>query len=303
MGVNNNIYLGVGNISHDFKLGSYYQDFTQAIYHFDNNSLGRFDDQGIPYLKEPNRTYYSISYVIQYALILHDIHLNGNKDYKSTILSCLEWLENKAEPMKDSLVWRSDFNQQYGLKKGWVSAMYQGQAVSLFLRAYQMFEKDKYLDIAKKAFAHFQYDYEDGGTKRVDENGYIWYEEYPTSTPSYVLNGFIYSMFGILDFYRATKDVKAKELFDSCINTLEGNLHKYDVWYWSIYDQLKKQLVSYYYQKNVHVPLMEILFELTQKDIFQKYAIKWKRNLNSKLSQVIVQLMYRVQPKIKKLRG
>ena len=302
MAQNENLYLGVGNISHDEKLGAYYQDFTPAIYHFEHNSMGDFDENGIPYLHDPKGNYYSIVYIIQYALINHDLMLKGDdaEERKRIIKKCLDWLEAKKEDFRDSIVWRSPYNVQYDLPEGWVSAMYQGQAISLFLRGFQLFGDEKYLKIAEKTFEFFKYDYAEGGAKRIDENGCLWFEEYPSSTPSLVLNGYIYTMFGFYDLYRVTKSGRAKETFDECVKTLEKNLYKYDVWYWSVYDQLKKELVSYYYQKNVHIPLMEIMHRLTGKGIFKKYAEKWTTNLNSGFNKFVLQIMYRVQPRIRK---
>lgn len=303
MSVNDNLNLGVGNISHDRELGAYYQDLAPAIYHFEHNSMGAFDERGIPFLREEKRDYYSIVYVIQYALINHDLMLidaSTADEKKRIIKNCLDWLEEKAEDFRDSLVWRSEHNEQYKLPKGWISAMYQGQAISLFLRAYQLFGEEKYLKIAEKTFEFFKYDYAEGGVKRIDENGFIWFEEYPSDVPSLVLNGYIYTLFGIYDLYRVTKSEEAGQLFDECVRTLENNLHKYDVWYWSVYDQLKRELVSYYYQKNVHIPLMEIMYHLTGKQIFNKYAEKWKKNLNSAFDRFVVKIMYRVQPRIRK---
>ena len=118
-----------------------------------------------------------------------------------------------------------------------------------------------------------------------------------------MLNGFIYAAFGILDLYRVTKSKEAKAMFDACVKTLEGNLHKYDLWYWSVYDQGKEQLVSYYYLKNVHIPLMDILFKLTKKKIFEKYNQKWQRQLDSKTLYFITKIMYRLQPRLKKVKS
>ncbi|MCR9172972.1 MAG: D-glucuronyl C5-epimerase family protein [bacterium] len=304
MKVNNDIHLGCGNISLDKELGGYYQDLREAIYHFDNNSLGRFDDKGIPYLVEKERDVYSIVYVIQYALIQYEfmVYEGESAERLEIFKNCISWLDEKAENFKDAVVWRSAKNIQYDLDEGWVSSMYQGQAASLYLRAYQLLGNETYLETAEKAIAFLQYDYSEGGVKRVDENGFTWFEEYPTDPPSYVLNGFIYTLFGMLDLYRVTGSENAKALYDECINTLENNLHQYHRWYWSVYDQKKEQLVSYYYQKNVHIPLMEILSKLTKKPIFATYHSKWKRQLSSPLNRMIVQLMYRIQPRLKRLR-
>ncbi|GAB5418341.1 MAG: hypothetical protein Crog4KO_15550 [Crocinitomicaceae bacterium] len=304
MKVNNDIHLGCGHISLEKELGGYYQDFREAIYHFDNNSLGRFDDKGIPYLVEKDRDVYSIVYVIQYALIQHEflMHEGTSEERIDTIKNCISWLDEQSEPFKDAIVWRSAKNIQYNLPDGWISSMYMGQAISLYLRAYQLFGDTKYLETAEKAFNFFQYDYSEGGVKRIDENGNLWLEEYPTDPASYVLNGFAYTFFGILDLYRVTGSTEAKKMYDSCIQTLENNIHKYHRWYWSVYDQKKEQLVSFYYQKNVHIPLMEILYKLTKKPIFERYYKKWERQLSSSFNRFIVQVMYRVQPRLKRLR-
>jgi heparosan-N-sulfate-glucuronate 5-epimerase len=304
LGANNDLFLGVGNISMNTQLGAYYQDLTPALYHVENNSIGEFDKNGIPYLVEGERRYYSVVYIIQYGLILHDLSIKGIKadENKQILLKLIDWLTGNCEEFKDSIVWRSEENTHYHLKKGWISAMYQGQAISFFLRMSQLFNEPKYIEFSEKIFAYFRYDYNEGGAKRIDANGYLWFEEYPTNPPSYVFNGFVYTIFGILDYFRVTKNEDAKLVYDKCISTLTNNIHKYDLWYWSRYDQLKQELVSYYYQKNVHIPLVKILYLLTENPIFNTLEIKWEKQLNSRFNRIIVKIMYRIQPRLKKIR-
>jgi len=301
--VNNNITLGIGNCALESNLGAYYQDFKPALSHFDNNNMGSFDENGIPYLIEGNRNYYSVIYVIQYALIQFEyifIH-DDVKEREKIILNCLDWIVANSEEYKGCMVWRSEANYHYGLEKGWISGMYQGQAISLFLRAYQHFGREDFLLHSHKVFAFFEITYEDGGVRRFDADGYLWFEEYPTTKPSFVLNGFIYTVFGILDYYRVTNNPKSKDLYIECIRTLINNVSKYDRFYWTVYDQLKVELVSFYYQKNVHIPLMGILYKLTNDAIFDMYHRKWQRQLNNPLYKILVKVMYRVQPRIIKL--
>jgi len=303
-GIVESLNLGVGNTSIERNLGAYYQDISPAIVHLTDGVFGDIDKEGIPYTIRGKAKNYTPIATIQYGLMLFDL-ISKNCDTennKNKLLSCINWLDERQEIFKDSIVWGTIKNVQYNLPEGWVSGMSQGQAISLYLRAYQLFEEEKYLETAKKIFNSFKYDYKDGGFKRIDNNGFIWFEEYPTSKPSYVLNGFIYSIWGILDLYRVTNKQDAKELWESCVGTLIANLHKYDIWYWSIYDQLKEQLVSYYYQKNVHIPIIKIMYELTGKEVFNKYAIKWEKNLNNPAHRIITKIMYRVQPRIKKFK-
>ncbi|MDY0217234.1 MAG: D-glucuronyl C5-epimerase family protein [Bacteroidales bacterium] len=303
--IDTNILLGIGNVSHSEILGGYYQDFTPAKVHYGTASYAKLDQHGIPHFVSNNVAVYNPVLVIQLGIICHDLCIKEIQveENKKTLLKCMDWLDNNKVDRND-VFWflvNSD-NKQYNLKSGWISGMYQGQAISLYLRAYQLLNNKSYFYTAEKIFDSFKYEDSDGGFKRIDNNGYLWFEEYPSEKPSYVLNGFIYSIFGILDFYRVTESPEAKELWEECVKTLEVNLKKYDVWYWSVYDQLKEQLVSYYYQKNVHIPLMQIMYGLTKNELFNTYAVKWQKNLNNPFHRLITKIMYRVQPRIKKLK-
>ena len=304
-GIDNSITLGVGEISFDSTLGCYYQNIAPAIIHINNKKFASLDEHGIPYYISGNEKKYSIVLVIQYGQMCFDLMKKGideENNFKK-LLKCVEWLDSKSEFFIGTKIWRSESNDQYQLDDGWVSGMYQGQALSLYLRAYQLLEKPEYLNSAELIFKSFFITYEQGGFVRKDNFGNLWFEEYPGKEPSFVLNGFIYAMFGILDFYRVTKNPQALAVWEDCVNTLEKNLHKYDVWYWSLYDQLKKELVSYYYMKNVHIPLMEIMYLLTNKEIFNKFAKKWKKSLNNRFHKIVVQIMYRIRPRLLKIKS
>ena len=108
-------------------------------------------------------------------------------------------------------------------------------------------------------------------------------------------------MWGLYDLYRVTKDEAVKSEIDLCVSTLKNTLHKYDVGYWSLYDQRNSELVRYYYQKNVHVPQMEIMYDLTGEEIFQMYYKKWKRTVTP-FHYSLVFIMYRVRPRWLKLK-
>lgn len=302
-GINNKIYIGVGNVSTEYELGAYYQDISPAIVHIQKGIFAGLDDYRIPYCNVGKTKKYSPITVIQYALMNYDLYLKHNFEQKhlDIFFNCVSWLESRLEPFKDAMVIKNMHDIQYNLSDGWISGMVQGQAISVFLRAFQVMNNQKYLDIAENIYKSFSYNVEEGGFRRFDNENCIWFEEYPTQQPSYVLNGFIYTMFGILDLYRVTKKTEVIELWNLCINTLEKNLHKYDLFYWSVYDQLKRQLVSYYYQKNVHIPLMKIMYLLTNKQIFDHYASKWENNIYNPFHRMITQIMYRVKPRINRI--
>lgn len=302
-GIDNSITLGVGEISLVETLGCYYQDISPALVHIQNNRFASLDENGIPYLITGTSKSYKIVLVIQYALMCFDQIKKDIAVEENTVIfkKCIDWLEKKSEIHHNAKVWRSEKDSQYQLDDGWISGMYQGQALSLYLRAYQYFKLEEYLHSAEKIFSSFSIPWEEGGFVRKDSSGCLWFEEYPGKQPSYVLNGFIYSILGILDFYRVTKNETAKTIWDDCVQTLTKNLHRYDVWYWSVYDQLKKQLVSYYYMKNVHIPLLKIMHQLTNLPIFLSYSKKWGKNLNNPFHRLIFKIMLRIKPRVKRL--
>lgn len=86
------------------------------------------------------------------------------------------------------------------LKQGWYSAMGQGHAISLLARAYYHSSGDeRYLNAAFKGLKPFRIPSRQGGVLARFMGKFDWYEEYPTTPASYVLNGFIYSLLGLYD--------------------------------------------------------------------------------------------------------
>ena len=55
----------------------------------------------------------------------------------------------------------------------------------------------------------------------VDRHGYLWFEEYAGDTkPLLVLNGHMFAIFGVWDYYQLTQSAKAKRLFDGGVTLL-----------------------------------------------------------------------------------
>ena len=71
-----------------------------------------------------------------------------------------------------------------------------------------------------------------------DKEGFVWYEEYPSleNEPPHVLNGFIFALFGLYDYYKATESEEALELFNQGIKTLKEKINLWDMGFWSRYD-------------------------------------------------------------------
>jgi heparosan-N-sulfate-glucuronate 5-epimerase len=299
------ITLNIGDVSWNEILGTYYIDMRPALIHYTQNIYdGKFDENGVPMCLGPNGTLlYNPVNIAQYGFILHAQWAeNKENSLLQKILNCIKQLELLKTEKEDYTVWLHDYGEvKYNIDAPWPSAMTQGEIISLYLRVYQITNDNDLLETTKRAYNFLKIDYLKGGARRIDENGDLWLEEYPSDPPSYVLNGFIYAVFGLIDLYRVTKNVDVKRDLDSCILTLENNLHRFDAGYWSYYDLLKKELVRYYYQKNVHVPQLEVLYVLAGKEVFNKYKVKWERTVNP-FNFVLVQVMYRILHRWRKLQ-
>ncbi len=298
------ISLPLGDVSLNKKLGIYYIDMRPSrIHYIDNIYDGGFDANGVPMCGDgKGGFYYSTVNICQYGFIIHADYLEhrNEKDYQ-VLMACIEKLEETKSEDTNTVKWVNNYdNERYNIKAPWSSAMDSGEALSFYLRVYQLTNEEHLLSTTKKIYNFLKIDFSEGGVRRVDEKGYVWLEEYPSAPPSYVLNGFIYAVFGLYDLYRVTGNYEVKEDIDHYILTLKDNIHRFDSGYWSLYDLQKKELVRYYYQKNVHVPQLEILYLLSGEEIFKKYKIKWERSLTI-LNFLFVRFMYRIKPRFEKV--
>jgi len=212
------------------------------------------------------------------------------------VLEALKSVEGDA-----AVWWHHHYEPKYGLEPPWASAMAQGECISLYLRVHQATGDRTLLDAAVAAHRFLAVDVADGGVRRLDAEGNVWLEEYPSREPSLVLNGFVYALFGLYDLFRVTRDPAVEADVEACLRTLRANLHRFDAGYWSLYDVQRAELVRWYYQKNVHVPQMAVLHRLTGESVFDEYRRRWEAQLTP-LNFLFVRLMYRVRPRWARLR-
>jgi hypothetical protein len=183
-------------------------------------------------------------------------------------------------------VWNHHFDWEYRtpLKAPWYSALAQGQGISLLLRAYQTTGFSNYFDAAGLAFNSFLKSSDQGGITFTDDDGDLWFEEYVVSPPTHILNGFIWATWGIYDYFLATKNTMAKDLFDKAVHTLEANIDHYDLGFWSLYEQSGTRLpmVASPFYHRLHVVQLRVMHLLTGNKIFADYAERWQNYSTSR---------------------
>ncbi len=163
----------------------------------------------------------------------------------------------------------------YDMTSPWRSGMAQGQAMEALVDAYRVLGEKKYLDTAKMLLNSFFVEVKNGGvTFKTPTNGW-WYEEYAAnaSRESRVLNGMMYALLSIYEYYNYTHAPEAKYLFDRGVLALDRTLPHYDNNGYSNYDILGT-LASIQYH-HIHVDLLGRLYNITKDGIFKAFHDRW----------------------------
>ena len=170
------------------------------------------------------------------------------------------------------------------LDSGWYSAMGQGQAISLLVRAYLVSKDHKYLQAAGKALEIFELPSDKGGVVSKYLNTYDWYEEYPTKPSSFVLNGFIYSLIGLYDLKEVASGhiaAQAEKLYNSGLRTLKAMLLMFDNGSGTFYDLrhltagLPPNRARWDYH-TVHINQLLLLSQIDSDPLFSTTAQRWQ---------------------------
>jgi heparosan-N-sulfate-glucuronate 5-epimerase len=266
------------------ELGPYYLLFLEKA-----DYAGPCDAAGIPLLNYHGKIglQYNPIAIAQWGLGNFNLFGRSREQIRKTkFLAASDWLCDHIEqhPAGGS-VWNHDFDWEYRtrLKSPWYSGLAQGQGISLLVRAHRETSNARYLDAADRAFQSFLRPVADGGVTFTDEVGDIWFEEYIVFPPTHILNGFIWAAWGVYDYFLATESQCAWNLFTKAVQTLRNNLHRYDIGFWSLYEESGTRLpmlASPFYHR-LHIVQLRVLHRLTGEDIFKQYADRWERYAQS----------------------
>ena len=157
----------------------------------------------------------------------------------------------------------------------------------MLVRAHEKSGNSLYLDAAQRAFVSFQRPISEGGVAFTDESGDLWFEEYIVSPPTHILNGFIWALWGVHDYFLATKDKSAEELFSRGVRTLLHNLERYDLGFWSLYEQSGTRLpmVASPFYHRLHIVQLRVMHRLTGEEKFAELAQRWESYVRSRANR------------------
>jgi heparosan-N-sulfate-glucuronate 5-epimerase len=163
---------------------------------------------------------------------------------------------------------------RYRVAPGWYSAMAQGLAISVLLRAYDETSERSHLDAAGAAARLMLRPLDSGGCAHYDQAGRPFLEECPTDPPSHILNGAVFALIGLCEYEARTALVLGAGPSAAAGLRLAAQLASYDLGYWSRYDMRFTAPASLAYHC-LHISLLKVAGRLLGDDAFVRAAAGW----------------------------
>jgi D-glucuronyl C5-epimerase C-terminus len=166
----------------------------------------------------------------QYAIALIYSYLaSGNVAYLDRARAQAQRLIDTAVASRGAIYFPYPFNfARHGVSADtmiapWYSAMAQGQALTVFVRLFEITGDPAYRTAADLTFNSFKNPRAAGvpWTVLVNSAGYLWFEEYAKDPrpPDLTYNGHIFAIFGLWDYHRLTQDGDALLLLQGGLTT------------------------------------------------------------------------------------
>ena len=221
--------------------------------------------------------------VILYGLGSHDTFIRTREErYREQMMErVLPWLESHCVILGKGVGWPTEENlPAFGLKAPWFSAIVQGLALSLFVRAYRLERKRSWSELAHQTWLGFHLPVQDGGFCRETNEGVI-YEEYPARQLDCVFNGMCHALIGLWEVWRSGLVGDAEADFKRGVNGLRGCLSRFDCHGWSLYSLngcLGKPLLASPYYHRANGLLAQVISYMADAPDFRIYGERWLKS-------------------------
>jgi heparosan-N-sulfate-glucuronate 5-epimerase len=272
-------------------LGPYYITWHGS----DDATLGEgwqgrsFDAGGV--LLTTSSGYHPID-IFQYGLQRHaDWARTGDEHARTDFLAQANWAANAQTKRGDvagvyifPYAWR-----RYACDAGFCSAMAQGEAISLLLRAYQESGDERYRERAISAASSYLHTIEEGGVMWRGPDGAVIFEEAAALPASHILNGWIYALWGLFELHLVVDDPAYKKIYEQSLATLRTYLPYYSGRDWSYYSLLacpggfRKYATLKYHC--FHIAQLSVLTSMTGDSYYTSIATRWQSFLKSAASR------------------
>ena len=259
------INQGVGTCYSKTEVAGYYNDLTEKVTRDDPDIL-------VPQYQVDTgeKIFFSIG-VFQYGLAAYDLYLKTrDKLYADKLIACADWaVDNQQEDGGWVTFAYKDKEHPY-------SSMAQGEGISMLIRAHILTEKEAYLEAAVKAKEFMLKPVSEGGTAEYAGADVLLYEYTPNAV---ILNGWIFSLWGLYDYCKYVKDVQVQRVLEATLTSLRKRLPAFDMKYWSKYEDGKRVCSPFYHK--LHIAQMNVMYDLFSDEVYREYARKWEKDQNS----------------------
>jgi heparosan-N-sulfate-glucuronate 5-epimerase len=192
-----------------------------------------------------------------------------------------DWLGRELES-GNGIQYQFPLRHTYRLEAPWLSAMAQGEAASLLVRAAATFEEPALLRLAHEAVRPLLDP--TGQLVAQTEHGAVL-QEYPTTPPAHVLNGWIFALWGLYDVACSPeRGGEAGAAFQGGVATLGARIEQYDIANrWSRYDLFPHpfpNVASPFYHR-LHIEQLAALVRLAPNDSIARVEARWRKGMSS----------------------
>lgn len=240
-----------------------------------------FDRHGV--LLSLRGGFYHPIHIAQYGLHQHARWKEtGAQHHRDAFLAQARWFRDnqRAQPGGVRGAYPFEFPwPRYHAQSGWISAMAQGEAVSVLLRAHAAAPDDGFESAAILAAEPFRYPLEEGGVTARDSRG-LFFEEVAAQPAAHILNGHIFALFGLWELARFGRCSWAAELVQEAVASLERSIHAFDSGYWSYYSLAPDRsggahLATHKYHA-FHIAQLRVLAAMSGSQTFARTADRWR---------------------------
>lgn len=252
------------------KCGPFLLNLVDRLYdhHYD-----LFDKDGFPIRRKNGQDIYGYTTICSYALAKWQLYLEtGETQHATQLIKTVSFLKETAtETHYGGLVFET-YDKH-------LSAMNQGEALSVIARAYEFTNDEALKEFAKKVVMSYNVMVKDRGVKGQFGNSNIyWYEERAMLPYKHILNGMIYAVNGLRDIITVMPEIKeAGQYFNDGVNYIAEALPKFDTGSWSLYwyDETHPHYPASMMYHNLHICQLTFLYNVTKQMEFKHYADKF----------------------------
>lgn len=243
-----------------------------------------FDSEHIPYVHFKGENRYLPITIAQHGLCLYNFYINTrDKSFLFQAIKIAEWMVKNQNPK--SGIWENNFDFYSDhvstmISGPFPSAMGQSECISLLCRIYYETKDTRFLNAAEYALLPFFKKTSEGGVVAFFDN-MPFYEEFPTKPPSYILNGFIFSLIGLYELYFTSENNHSNILFTNGYDTLIKILPLYDYGFTSLYclnhysASPRRPSINEYYHP-IHLKLLQAMNNIKRSSVLEFYINKWR---------------------------